>query len=67
MLVNNAGVTRDGLLARMSDDEWREVIETNLSAVFYTCRAVTRPMMKRRAGAIVVSRMWLTWRFSTGG
>jgi 3-oxoacyl-[acyl-carrier protein] reductase len=53
ILVNNAGVTRDGLLARMSDEEWREVIETNLSSVFYTCRAVTRPMMKKRAGAIV--------------
>jgi 3-oxoacyl-[acyl-carrier protein] reductase len=53
ILVNNAGLTRDGLLARMSDDEWREVIETNLSSVFYTCRAVTRPMMKKRAGAIV--------------
>jgi 3-oxoacyl-[acyl-carrier protein] reductase len=53
ILVNNAGLTRDGLLARMSDDDWREVIDTNLSAVFYTCRAVTRPMMKRRAGAIV--------------
>ena len=37
----------------MSDEDWREVIETNLSSVFYTCRAVTRPMMKKRAGAIV--------------
>jgi 3-oxoacyl-[acyl-carrier protein] reductase len=53
VLVNNAGLTRDGLLARMSDDDWRAVIETNLSSVFYTCRAVTRPMMKKRAGAIV--------------
>ena len=53
VLVNNAGLTRDGLLARMSDDDWRTVIDTNLSSVFYTCRAVTRPMMKRRAGAIV--------------
>jgi len=53
ILVNNAGLTRDGLLARMSDDDWHEVIETNLSSVFYTCRAVTRPMMKRRSGAIV--------------
>ncbi len=53
MLVNNAGLTRDGLLARMSDDDWRTVIETNLSSVFYTCRAVTRPMMKKRAGSIV--------------
>jgi 3-oxoacyl-[acyl-carrier protein] reductase len=53
ILVNNAGLTRDGLLARMPDDDWRAVIETNLSSVFYTCRAVTRPMMKRRSGAIV--------------
>jgi 3-oxoacyl-[acyl-carrier protein] reductase len=53
ILVNNAGLTRDGLLARMSDADWRTVIDTNLSSVFYTCRAVTRPMMKRRAGAIV--------------
>ena len=53
VLVNNAGLTRDGLLARMSDDDWRTVIETNLSSVFYTCRAVTRPMMKKRSGSIV--------------
>ena len=53
ILVNNAGLTRDGLLARMSDDDWRAVIETNLSSVFYTCRAVCRPMMKKRGGAIV--------------
>jgi 3-oxoacyl-[acyl-carrier protein] reductase len=53
ILVNNAGVTRDGLLARMSDDDWRTVLETNLSSVFYTCRAVTRPMMRKRAGSIV--------------
>jgi 3-oxoacyl-[acyl-carrier protein] reductase len=53
ILVNNAGLTRDGLLARMSDDDWRTVIDTNLSSVFYTCRAVARPMMKKRAGAIV--------------
>ncbi len=53
ILVNNAGLTRDGLLARMSDDDWRTVIDTNLTSVFFTCRAVTRPMMKKRAGAIV--------------
>ena len=53
ILVNNAGLTRDGLLARMSDDDWRTVIETNLSSVFYTCRAVCRPMMKKRSGSIV--------------
>jgi 3-oxoacyl-[acyl-carrier protein] reductase len=53
ILVNNAGLTRDGLLARMSDDDWQTVIDTNLASVFYTCRAVTRPMMKKRAGSIV--------------
>jgi 3-oxoacyl-[acyl-carrier protein] reductase len=53
ILVNNAGLTRDGLLARMSDDDWRTVLDTNLASVFYTCRAVTRPMMKKRAGSIV--------------
>jgi len=53
ILVNNAGLTRDGVLARMGDDDWRTVIETNLSSVFYTCRAVVRPMMKKRSGAIV--------------
>jgi 3-oxoacyl-[acyl-carrier protein] reductase len=53
ILVNNAGLTRDGLLARMSDEDWHDVIETNLSSVFYTCRAVTRGMMKKRAGSIV--------------
>jgi 3-oxoacyl-[acyl-carrier protein] reductase len=53
ILVNNAGLTRDGLLARMSDDDWRTVLDTNLSSVFYTCRAVTRPMMRKRAGCIV--------------
>jgi 3-oxoacyl-[acyl-carrier protein] reductase len=53
ILVNNAGLTRDGLLARMSDDDWRTVLDTNLSSVFYTCRAVCRPMMKKRSGSIV--------------
>ena len=53
VLVNNAGITRDGVLARMSDDDWDAVLGTNLSSVFYTCRAVTRSMMKKRAGAIV--------------
>jgi 3-oxoacyl-[acyl-carrier protein] reductase len=53
VLVNNAGTTRDGVLARMLDDDWRTVLETNLSSTFYTCRAAARGMMKRRAGAIV--------------
>jgi 3-oxoacyl-[acyl-carrier protein] reductase len=53
VLVNNAGLTRDGLLARMSDDDWRVVLDTNLGSVFATCRAAVRPMMKKRGGAIV--------------
>ena len=53
VLVNNAGLTRDGVLARMSDEDWRTVLETNLSSVFYTCRAATRGMMRKRGGAIV--------------
>ncbi len=53
ILVNNAGITRDGLLARMPDADWRAVLETNLSSVFYTCRAASRGMMRRRSGVIV--------------
>ncbi len=53
VLVNNAGVTRDGLLVRMSDDDWKTVIDTNLASCFYTSRAAVRGMMKRRAGSIV--------------
>jgi 3-oxoacyl-[acyl-carrier protein] reductase len=53
ILVNNAGLTRDGVLARMSDDDWRTVIDTNLSSVFYTCRAASRGMMRKRSGSIV--------------
>jgi 3-oxoacyl-[acyl-carrier protein] reductase len=53
LLVNNAGLTRDGLIARMPDEDWRDVLETNLSGAFYTCRAAARSMMRRRSGAIV--------------
>jgi 3-oxoacyl-[acyl-carrier protein] reductase len=53
VLVNNAGVTRDTLIARMSDEDWEEVIETNLRGTFNTCRAVSRKMLRRRSGAIV--------------
>ena len=53
ILVNNAGVTRDGLLMRMSADDWQAVIETDLSAVYRTCKAVMRGMMKARRGRIV--------------
>ena len=53
VLVNNAGITRDTLLARMSDEDWRAVLATNLDGVFHTCRAVARKMLRRRSGAIV--------------
>jgi 3-oxoacyl-[acyl-carrier protein] reductase len=53
LLVNNAGVTRDGLLVRMSDEDWETVIDTNLASCFFTCRAAVRGMMKRRSGSIV--------------
>ena len=53
VLVNNAGVTRDGLLARMPDEDWRVVLDTNLGGTFNTCRAAARGMMRRRSGAIV--------------
>jgi 3-oxoacyl-[acyl-carrier protein] reductase len=53
ILVNNAGITRDTLIARMSDEDWDAVIATNLSAAFYTARAVSRKMLRRRSGAIV--------------
>jgi 3-oxoacyl-[acyl-carrier protein] reductase len=53
VLVNNAGVTRDTLIARMSDADWEDVIETNLRGTFNTCRAVSRKMLRRRSGAIV--------------
>jgi 3-oxoacyl-[acyl-carrier protein] reductase len=53
VLVNNAGMTRDGLLARMSDEDWRIVLDTNLGGAFHTCRAAARGMMRRRSGAIV--------------
>jgi 3-oxoacyl-[acyl-carrier protein] reductase len=53
ILVNNAGVTRDGLLVRMSAEDWQVVIDTDLSAVYRTCKAVLRGMMKARRGRIV--------------
>jgi 3-oxoacyl-[acyl-carrier protein] reductase len=53
VLVNNAGLTRDGLIARMSDEDWRVVLDTNLGGTFHTCRAAARSMMRRRSGSIV--------------
>jgi 3-oxoacyl-[acyl-carrier protein] reductase len=53
ILVCNAGITRDNLIMKLSDDDWRSVIDTNLGGAFFTCRALARPMLKRRGGAIV--------------
>ncbi|MER3496831.1 MAG: 3-oxoacyl-[acyl-carrier-protein] reductase [Armatimonadota bacterium] len=53
VLVNNAGITRDGLMMRMKDGDWDEVLAVNLKAAFLTTRAVLRPMMKARYGRII--------------
>ena len=53
ILVNNAGITRDGLLMRMKEEDWDAVINTNLKGVFYCTKAVSKLMMKKRAGRIV--------------
>ncbi len=53
VVVNNAGITRDGLLVRMSDDDWDSVITTNLSGAFFVTRAAAKFMMKQRSGAII--------------
>jgi 3-oxoacyl-[acyl-carrier protein] reductase len=53
VLVNNAGVTRDNLLMRMKDDEWEEIIDTNLTSVFRMSKAVLRGMMKAKTGRII--------------
>lgn len=53
ILVNNAGMTRDNLLLRMSDDEWQEVIDTNLSGVFSLTKEAVRPMLKARYGRVI--------------
>ena len=52
-LINNAGLTRDTLIARMSDEDWDAVLDTNLRGTFHMCRTVARKMLRRRAGSIV--------------
>jgi 3-oxoacyl-[acyl-carrier protein] reductase len=54
ILVCNAGITRDNLIMKLDESDWRDVIDTNLGGAFFTCRAVARPMLKRRGGAIVI-------------
>lgn len=53
VLVNNAGITRDTLLMRMSEEQWDEVINTNLKSAFNLTKAVIRPMLKAKAGSII--------------
>ncbi|EHR7858173.1 3-oxoacyl-ACP reductase FabG [Vibrio parahaemolyticus] len=53
ILVNNAGITRDNLLMRMKDDEWNDIINTNLTPIYRMSKAVLRGMMKKRAGRII--------------
>lgn len=53
ILVNNAGITRDNLLMRMKDDEWQDIMDTNLTSIFRLSKAVLRAMMKKRAGRII--------------
>jgi len=53
ILVNNAGITRDNLLMMMKDDQWNDIIQTNLTSIFKLSKAVVRPMMKARKGRII--------------
>ena len=53
ILVNNAGITRDNLLMRMKDEDWQAILNTNLTSVFRTSKAVMRAMMKARKGRII--------------
>ncbi len=53
IVVNNAGITRDNLLARMSDEEWHEVLEVNLTGAFRLIKAALRPMVRQRSGRII--------------
>jgi 3-oxoacyl-[acyl-carrier protein] reductase len=53
IMVNNAGITRDNLLLRMSDEQWHEVVNTNLTGVFHMCKIFSKPMLKQRWGRII--------------
>ena len=59
VLINNAGIAHMGLLMDMKDDEWTQIIQTNLSSVFYCCREAVPPMISKKAGRIInISSMW---------
>ncbi len=55
ILINNAGITRDNILARMKAEEWQEVIDTNLNGVYNCCRAVLRPLLKQKRGGRIIN------------
>lgn len=61
VLINNAGIAHIGLLTDMTDLQWKQVLDTNLSSVFYCCRSAVPPMVSRKAGRIInISSMWGT-------
>jgi 3-oxoacyl-[acyl-carrier protein] reductase len=53
VVVNNAGITRDNLFLRLNEDDWNNVINTNLTGVFRVCKALSKPMLKQKAGSII--------------
>lgn len=53
VVVNNAGITKDNLLLRMNEEQWNQVIQTNLNSIFYTTKALLRPMLKQRSGSFI--------------
>jgi 3-oxoacyl-[acyl-carrier protein] reductase len=55
ILINNAGITRDGLLLRMSEEDWDAVLDTNLKSVYLCCRAALRPILKSRGGGRIIN------------
>lgn len=55
ILINNAGITRDNLLARMKMEEWQEVIDINLTGVYNCCRAVLKPLLKQKSGGRIIN------------
>jgi 3-oxoacyl-[acyl-carrier protein] reductase len=55
ILINNAGITRDNLLARMKPQEWQQVIDTNLTGTYNCCRAVLKPLLKQKSGGRIVN------------
>src|SRR5699024_1193578 len=53
ILVNNAGINRDNLILRMSEQEWDDVMDTNLKSIFNYCKAAAKPMLRNRGGSII--------------